>query len=104
MEKKKLVLSMKRRCSILKSCPGFHLLLINIMAGPSTDMHKSDGDVLCELLQENECSDICKHEYSSDSDINAKSSLSSQQSVHLMKKIMSVKQLHAAWYMDKVRS
>jgi hypothetical protein len=42
------------------------------MAGPSMQMHMSHGDVLCELLQENECSDICEHEYSSDSDINAK--------------------------------
>jgi hypothetical protein len=55
---------------MLKSCPGFHLLLINIME-VLAQMHMS------ELLQQNECSDICKHEYSCDSDINAKSSLNS---------------------------
>jgi hypothetical protein len=39
------------------------------MAGPSKKMRKS-GELLYELLQENECSDISESIYSSDSEIN----------------------------------
>jgi hypothetical protein len=35
------------------------------MAGPSKKMHMSDEEVLCELLQENKCSDISESECSS---------------------------------------
>jgi hypothetical protein len=42
------------------------------MAGPIKKMLVSDEEVLCELLQENECSHISESEYSSDSEINVK--------------------------------
>jgi hypothetical protein len=41
------------------------------VAGPSKKMRVSD-EVLYELLQENEYSDISESEYSSDSEINVK--------------------------------
>jgi hypothetical protein len=42
------------------------------MAGPSKEMSVSDEDVLYELLQENQYSDISESIYSSDSEINVK--------------------------------
>jgi hypothetical protein len=44
-------------------------------------MHVSDEDVLCELLEENEYSDISESECSSDSDINVKISSCGEQNV-----------------------
>jgi hypothetical protein len=42
------------------------------MAGPNKKMCVSDEEVLYELLQENEYSDISERKYSSDSEINVK--------------------------------
>jgi hypothetical protein len=51
---------------VLDRCPGFMILLVNIMACPSKKMRLSDEEVLCELLQENKGSDISESECSSD--------------------------------------
>jgi hypothetical protein len=45
-------------------------------------MHVSDGELLCELLQENGCSDVSASECSSDSEINVKISSYCEQSVN----------------------
>jgi hypothetical protein len=50
------------------------------MAGPSKKMHVRD-EVLYELLQGNDCSDISESKYSSDSEINVKISSCCEQSV-----------------------
>jgi hypothetical protein len=39
---------------VAESSPVFRSLLVSIVVGPSKRMHVSD-EVLCELLQENEC-------------------------------------------------
>jgi hypothetical protein len=44
-------------------------------------MRVSDEEVLCELFQENECSDISESACSSDSEINVKISSCGEQSV-----------------------
>jgi hypothetical protein len=51
------------------------------MAGPNKKMRVSDDEVFCELLQENEYSDISESEYSSDSEINVKILSGGEQSV-----------------------
>jgi hypothetical protein len=45
---------------------------VNIVAGPNKEMHVNDEEVLYELLQENEYSDISEIECSSDSEIDGK--------------------------------
>jgi hypothetical protein len=66
---------------LLDSCPGFKFLLVNIIAGPSKMMCVRDEEVLYELLQDNEYSDISEGKYSSDSEINVKISSCGEQSV-----------------------
>jgi hypothetical protein len=51
------------------------------MAGPSKEIRVSD-EILCELLLENEYSDISKSEYSSDSEMKVKISSSGEQCVN----------------------
>jgi hypothetical protein len=51
------------------------------MAGPSKKVRVSDEEVFCELLQENEYSDISENECSSDSEINVKIVSGGEQSV-----------------------
>jgi GMP synthase-like glutamine amidotransferase len=51
------------------------------MAGPSKKMRVSDEGVFCELLQENEYSDISESEYSSDRKISVKILSGGEQSV-----------------------
>jgi hypothetical protein len=49
------------------------------MAGRSKNMCVSDEEVLYEMYQENECSDISESKYSSDSEINVKILLCGEQ-------------------------
>jgi hypothetical protein len=51
------------------------------MAGSSNKMHAGDEEVLYELLQEDECSDISESEYSCDNEINMNISSGGEQSV-----------------------
>jgi hypothetical protein len=51
------------------------------MASPSKKMRVSDEEVLCELLQENEYSDVSEGGYSSDSEINVNILSCGEQSV-----------------------
>jgi hypothetical protein len=51
------------------------------MVGPSIKMHVNDAEVLYELLQEDEYTDISNSEYSSDRKINMKTSSYVEQSV-----------------------
>jgi hypothetical protein len=56
-------------------------LQVNIMAGPSKNMYVSDEEVLHELLQGNQYTDISESEYVSDSEINVKILSCGEQSV-----------------------
>lgn len=56
---------------MLDNCSGFDCFQVNIVAAHSNKIHVSD-EMLYELLQENEYSDILESEYSSDSKINVK--------------------------------
>jgi hypothetical protein len=51
------------------------------MEESSKSMLVCDKEMLCELLQDNECSDISKNVSSSDSDMNVKISSTSGQSI-----------------------
>jgi hypothetical protein len=56
---------------LLDNCPGFECFQVNIVADHSNKICVS-YEVLYELLQENEYSDILESEYSNDSNINVK--------------------------------
>jgi hypothetical protein len=51
------------------------------MEESSKSMHVCDKEVLCELLQDNECSEISESESGSDSDMNVNISSNSGQNV-----------------------
>jgi hypothetical protein len=58
-------------CRLLDSCPGFDFLRADVMKSPSKKMRVID-EMLYELLQKNECSDISELQYGSDSAVNVK--------------------------------
>jgi hypothetical protein len=81
--------SSELRCLVTESSPEMRYLLVNIMAGPGIRMHVSGDEVLCGLLQDNECS--C------DYDMNMKILSHIRQNLSL---VMKIDNSDAAWYMD----